>query len=247
MRTTHYQNLPSAADWKRDSSVSYVRRASDPVLSRIDNLLDAFSRAKDAGERTYILSELYFAGNYWLRNFKQVNKLTTMNAKREPAIRVLFRCVVKKMAFFFDCGVQALPNALERYFGRSLSEHGRRLDSANNSHYFLKRAELEKFKLRFKAGRVYQLPWREYMKNKDVKLQPANSQLIHDQTKRVDKGYKFLRTDWACFVMSMSRDLYMAPHLGGQAAGSSIAGVVPKCHSSYLAGLPVLCSRINTH
>lgn len=242
MRTTPYNKIPSVAEWKTDSSVSLARRVNDPVLDRIDNLLDAFSKAKDAGETLYIQCEIYFASNYWLRNFKQANNLTTMNAKREPAIRALFRCIVKKLAFAFDCGVQALPNALELYFGRSLSEHGKGLDRANNFHYFLKRAELEKFKLRFKAGRVYQLPWREYMKNKDVKLQPANSELIHDQTKGVVKGDKFLRTDWACFVMSMSRDLYMAPHFGHLKAGSSIAGVVPKYHSSHLAGLPVLCS-----
>ncbi|HHL33774.1 MAG TPA: hypothetical protein ENJ30_05360 [Desulfobulbaceae bacterium] len=80
------------------------------------------------------------------------------------------------------------------------------------------------------------------MKNKDVKIKPANSDIIHDQTQGVDKGNKFLRTNWACFVMSMSRDLYMAPHFGQLKESSSGSGVIPKYHSSHLAGLPVLCS-----
>ncbi len=235
-----YKEIPTKHNWKRDSSVSSIRvtRRSDPVLLRIDGLLGALEKTKDAGERMYLLFEVFFATNYWLKNLKLSSKLGKMHPSREEAIRALFRCVAHDFSKRLGCGVQALPNELEIYFGKSLSDHGIEMDAGKQDDIYLKRAALEKFKLRFKDGKAYMIPWRESLRDPNVKPEPADSRIINKQmsASHVAKGNGGLMWGWGCFVMSMSRDLYMAPHVD-----STLGGVTPVYHSSYLAGLPCLC------
>lgn len=243
MKTITYQAIPGSIAWKSDSKVKdiFVTRKSDPILSRIDNIIEAIERSNDNGEVLYLRFELFFATNFWLKSIKQHIKRDKMQPSREPAVRALFQCNTKALASGFGCGVQALPNVLEQYFGRSLSQHGKTMDS-DSYHYFRKQAEREKFKLFYKGGQVFQLPWRDIQKGKNinaVKPVKANSSTIHMATKADLRDV--LEDDWAFFVMSMGRELYMTPHHSVRKAGSSV-GVMSKYHSSIMAGMPVSCA-----
>jgi len=243
MKSLTYQTIPNFSTWKSDSKVNSirVRRKHDPILSRIDNIIQAIEHSTDNGEALYLRFELFFSTNFWLKSIKQQHAMAKMQPKREPAIRALFRCNAKALAASFECGVQALPNVLEQHFGRALSAHGRTMD-VNSYHYFKQQAEREKFKLFYKGGVVYQLPWRDIQKGKNIKsVKPvrAESAVINMHTKSGLRGV--LKENWAFFVMSIGRELYMTPHHGISETGSS-AGVVPKYHSSIMSGMPVACA-----
>jgi hypothetical protein len=123
----------------------------------------------------------------------------------------------------------------------------------NNYHYFLNEAEKEKFRLFYKGGLVYQLPWRKVQKGEAVQPVLANSSVIHGQTNANLRGKEKVRDgnqvwdmnklveDWAFFVMSMNRDIYMAPHVT-VGVGGNAQRTLPAYHSSILAGLPVMCA-----
>jgi len=243
MKSITYQTIPNFGAWKSDSKVKdiRVRRKHDPILLRIDNIIRAIETSTDNGEALYLRFELFFSTNFWLKSIKQQHTMEKMQPGREPAVRALFQCNAKALAASFDCGVQALPNVLEQHFGRTLSQHGRTMD-IDSYHYFKQQAEREKFKLFYKGGVVYQLPWRDIQQGKDIKLvKPvrAESAVIRMHTK---PGLRdVLKEDWAFFVMSIGRELYMTPHHGVIKNGTS-AGVVPKFHSSIMSGMPVSCA-----
>ncbi len=179
--------------------------------------MKAIDKAKDNGEVTYLRFMLYFTTNCWLTTIKRQHNLLRMQPSREPAVRALFRCNIKAMAIGFKCSVQALPNELEKHFGRALSQHGKTVDtSEKNFHYFLDVAQREKFRLLYKGGLLYQLPWRQFMRGEAVEPVLANSSIIHEQTRANLKGTEKVKDgkfqkdmfklieEWAFFVMSMN-------------------------------------------
>lgn len=230
----HYNDVPTLEQWKRDSSVTLATRANDSVLVRIDELVDAVARAPDDGARTYIVSDLFFTLDYWLKVYKTGRG---MEKGREPAVMALYKCVVDELGFTFgqefNGGSRITPNnlpaALEMFFGRQLGGHGAELDLRRDCAHYLSRAEVAKYRLSFKNGRAFQSPWWEAKKKKGVVL----AESIRASNKDI-----FGREKWGGFAMSMSRDLYMALHhctKPGGAQGNFY-------HSSYLAGEPVMCS-----
>jgi hypothetical protein len=113
---------------------------------------------RDEGEKTFHHAELFFATNYWLRNFKR-NK--AMNSGREAAIRDLFACNARILAQRFQCAsVQSLPNELEHHFGRRMELESVRRDVLAGAAKYMSRAEIEKYRLSFnRDGRAFQLQW----------------------------------------------------------------------------------------
>ena len=89
-----YNDIPTLEQWKRDSSVTLATRANDTVLVRIDELVNAVGRAPDDGARTYIVSDLFFTLDYWLKVYKTGRG---MEKGREPAIMALYKCVVDEL------------------------------------------------------------------------------------------------------------------------------------------------------
>jgi hypothetical protein len=235
-----YSYLPTHFQWLKDSFVLIGSRAEDSVLTRIDNLVSAINNKKAEGESWYLYGELFFATNYWLRNFKLNPK---MKPEREPAVRSLFVFVTNKLARHLGCGTaQALPNKLEELYGKGLTDHGRHQDSEAvlGSHHYMERGETNKFRVHFRQGKAYQFEWRV----QNPRLLPANSEkwsnLTPDAGKKKD-GVMILENGWSYFVMSMSRDIYIGPHMS-ISKGSAQEGQVGVVHSSWLAGLPVQCS-----
>jgi hypothetical protein len=235
-----YSKMPRLHQWKKKDS--YVRdfrvfRRHDKNLCGIDAIVDAIGKSNKNGMRNYLMIELYFATNYWLRNFKA--KRTSMHPAREDAVRSLCRYSIEQMAKGFNCGVQAVPNKLERYYGRTMGAHGQKMDNENPGHY-MRRAEVEQYKLIFDRGLAYCFDWQNKRHGQDFVLTLANTQYIHER----DTDQKSLKPDFARFAMSMSRDIYLAPHVSyGAAAGARKQGIAaPAVHSSYLAGMTVLCA-----
>jgi hypothetical protein len=83
-----YTAFPDVKKWKKDSSVKSlgIQRKSDPVLKRIDRLIESLVVNSDDDKVAYYMCERHFATDFWLRNY---SRTSYMNAGREPAIRGL--------------------------------------------------------------------------------------------------------------------------------------------------------------
>jgi hypothetical protein len=223
MAKIEYQDVPSLAQWKKDSYVLLGIRSSDRVLGRIDELLSLFHDEHDEVwelyRQKYVLSDLFFTTDYWL---KCAGRNESVNRSREPAVSALYRAIVGKLCELFKVTVNVLPRELEKAFGREMNYYGQRLDVELGQALYLTRAEADFYRVRFEAGLAYQwddeaeLALASSRKHTSIDLEPYN------------QGY-------AGFVMSMGRDIYMAKHFFGGEGQSFL-------HSSYLAGQPVLCA-----
>lgn len=235
-----YTRIPKFGQWKSHSKVPSIRvwRKHDPTLLGIDAIMKALERTKENGTRNYLIVELYFTTNYWLRNFK-THPRGSMHPDRGNAIRSLLRYSVKQMAKGFGCGIQAVPTKLEQFYGRTMGTHGVTTDATEPYHY-LKRADIEQYKLFFDKGKVYCFDWENKRHGQEFVLELANTEHIYYR----DTDMKSLQLGWARFAMSMSRDIYLAPHIPFKAAQRfrEDGAPAPVCHSSYLAGKPVLCA-----
>jgi hypothetical protein len=253
-----YLSMPSLFQWKmKDSYIRDIRvtRRSDKILCGIDSIVEAIGKSNKNGMRNYLMVELYFATNYWLRNFQLVRtnqpvrtdpKLDRiqflragMHPGREDAIRALCRYSIEQMAKGFGCGVQAVPTQLERYYGRTMGSLGHQKDTENPGHY-MKRAEVEQYKLFFDGGKAYCFDWQNRRFGQDFVLELADTQYIWNR----DSEQKTMGGHFSRFAMSMSRDIYLAPHVSYDAAVNyrKAGFLAPAVHSSYLGGLPVLCA-----
>ena len=213
-----YNNVPTLEQWKRDSSVTLASRASDTVLVRIDELVTAVNRTRDAGARNYLVSDLFFTLDYWLKEYKTGRG---MEKGREPAVMALYKYAVedlgKTFGHVFNGGNKITPNnlptVLELFYGRTLGAHGAKLDLRLDCAIYLNRAEVAKYRVTFRDGRAYQSPWWEPKERTSVVL--ANS-------KNAENPGVFGRADWGGFAMSMSRDLYMAKRHCTKGAGADL-------------------------
>lgn len=235
-----YAKMPSLQQWKKkDSNIKDFRvvRSRDKALLGIDAIVTAIGQTKESGKRDYLIIELYFATNYWLRNFK--NKRTSMHAGREDAVRALCRYTIEQMAKGFKCGIQAVPTKLERFYGRKMTVHGHKQDTDNPGHY-ISRANVEQYKLIFDGGLAYTFDWENKRIGDQFVLAIADTQHIYNQ----DKDQGTLKEEFSRFAMSMSRDIYLAPHSSYDMVPKlKKHGIIaPAVHSSYLSGEAVLCS-----
>ncbi len=216
--------IPRLQAWKSASSVGGATRSKDAALSRIDELVQLHGRSNEGDEKRYLLGEIYFATNYWLRNSKLNYKGT--HKERTGAIRDLLQCAARLLARSFQCSVQALPNELEWMYGRTMSAHGRGIESGADRAY-MNRNKAEAYKLRFRNGVAWRFPFDFGHRG------PVVGQLIRADTRQhygnpakvldAQDGYEFC-------VLSMARDLYVGPHFS-----FNTRGAVAENHSSWLA------------
>ncbi len=227
-----YSTVPSASKFQSDSSVAFATRKHDIVLHRIDGLLEARAYTKDAAKRFIFLSDLYFTTDYWLKMF--TGNPTVMLPKREKAVHALFTVCAFELCKFFGCTINGLPRELEFMWGRTLTDCGAKKDFVDRCAKFLTRAEASIYRLWFKGGRAYMLPW--YQTGGDMRQKVvANSKWAYSKEAQTRNGKP--ADDYGFFVLTMSRDLYMAKHFGG--ANNSEKGFY---HSAYVAGEAVACS-----
>jgi len=224
-----YKTIPSHDAWLRDSSTALSRRADDRILVQIDEALDflpldgqdRLTEQQKQYARNDITCDLFFLLDHWLKVFATTKG---MDKRREPAVKELYRCTAEQLCRIFGCTINVLPMQLEKYFGRALTSHGSVIDNVANVARYVDRAERETYRLHFVDALAHR--W------KDGKLVLADSR---DQ----DVNPTRVGNEFTGYVMSMSRELYMAMHHDGNRGTGHQKNFY---HSSYLAGSAVLCA-----
>ncbi len=233
--------MPSYIAWI-NASKGGTNAPRDTKLRNIDDFVKTYNNAADQWLKLAALGELYFLTDFWLRNAK--TEYNVLTQAREAAVNDLFLAVVNALCQKFDCPVNVLPQRLEESFGRVLAEHGHKLDhldativtdtrikvgSPVNIAEYLSYAEVQKFRLTFSKGLVYQNasapPYKLVLAESGKVGWKYHPTITHNM---FDAGF-------AGFALSMSREFYMAPHRGGFEKENFF-------HSSYLAGNAVLCT-----
>jgi hypothetical protein len=228
-----YDSIPSLSRWQQDSSVALAIRKNDIVLARIDALLDHYVRTTDSAQRLIFVSDLFFTLDYWLKMYRTN---TRMEKGRLPAVQALYEATAYALCAAFNCTINGLPRELELMWGREMSRCGVVRDLVDNYAEYITRAEAAIFRLVFKGGKAYQLPWFNPSKWSGPVL--AESKYAYEPDAVVMASRKpgaIPNTDYGFFVLTMSRDLYMAKHRTGGPARKGFY------HSSYVAGDPVVC------
>ena len=225
-------SIPSLVDWFRDSGGSASKREADIILKRIDDLVDIFNRQIEAFDKVYTAADLYFTTNYWLKLVDQGNR--TVNKSREPAVFALFKAAVDALCKSYGVSVNNLPNLLEAVFGRELGGHGQKLDRDKGLANYLSRADAAKYRIRFsRNGLAVQNPW--WNKHWWESSKPV----LAESSRAKPNPPDMMQPDYGGFAMSMSRELYMAPHL---CTAETQRKKMHFYHSSYLAGNAVMCT-----
>jgi hypothetical protein len=220
-----YQTIPSLHQWQHDSSVVLAIRKHDVVLNNIDRLIGLFEHQQAGYIGMLTACNLYFAVDYWLKMYPSTPQ---MEKGRASAMEALYIVVVNFLCPQFNCTINSLPRELELMFGRELTHDGVRVDILDRAAYYMTRAEAAQYKLSFKQGKAYQYPWWEARARQAFVL--AESSRSAAPGVHVGDGPEY--DTYGFFVMSMSRDIYMAKHQSGSAVGAE-DGVY---HSAYLGG-----------
>lgn len=226
-----YGSIPTYSKFQSDSSVAFEFREHDIVLARMDGLLKHRQKTNDASLRFLYLSDLFFTADFWLKSYA-TNK--NMCKGRQPAIYALFAACAEELCQYYGCTINGLPRELEFMWGRNLTGGGVYVDVVAGKAEYITRAEAAKYKLWFKGGRAYMMPWYRPT-DANQKLEPAESK--HAYTKEALTLHCLPAEDYGFFVLTMSRDLYMAKH-----RTCGLDGSPGFYHSSYVAGDPVACS-----
>jgi hypothetical protein len=221
MRSVFY-SFPRKSQWVRDSKLGWrdSGRRQDKVLLGIDDMVQAVSETVEPQQLTYLYCELYFATNFWLRNF-EANR--TMNGDRETAIRALHVYVELLLMRAFQCPHRMLRARLQKFFGKILSPHGVWCDRRTT----YTKGQFETFRIVFESGRAYSLDWRTAMRQPAA---PVPVDTLGPLSTDDYGGYINAQTDtgsaYAFFVLTFDRDMYIAPHCDTQ-------DLLPDYHSSY--------------
>lgn len=235
-----YAKLPSLNQWHKDSSVTFAVRGNDIILRRIDELLDHYYRTNDESRRLVFLTDLYMTVDYWLKIYKDN---ASMEKGRLPAIQALHAVAAASLCKAVGCTLNGLPRELELMWGRELSQVGVQRDLMLRQAEYITRIEAKQYRLLFKHGKAYMLPWFDKSAPPKPVLAESKHAFDHDAfLKTAWKDGALPNKDYGFFVLTMSRDLYMARHRAvarNQATGDIEPGFY---HSSYVAGDPIACS-----
>ncbi len=226
------KKLPSSFTWHRDSSVAFAFRKDDIILDRMDKLLDHYWATRDESKKFIFLCDLFFTADYWLKIYKTRG---SMEKGRQPAVYALFVCAAELLCVAFKCTINGLPRELELMWGRELSAQGVWVDQVHDLAQYLDSTEVARYRLWFKGGKAYQLPWWNPAAEQEPQL--ADSMHAYDPGAMATNDSCLPAPDYGFFVLTMSRDLYMAKHHATD--GKRGSGFY---HSSYVGGSPVQCS-----
>jgi hypothetical protein len=218
-----YTEIPPAAKWQQDSSVSLAVRSRDVVLAQIDVLIETYGKFRTEPKGLVVACDLFFTLDYWLKSYP-TNSL--MEKGRARAVQALYECVAYMLCRAFGCTINTLPRELELMFGRELSDVGVKVDVLEimgKKAFYATRADLPLFRLRFKHGMVYQFKWWE---KGSSGLVLANSARAYSP----GAGVGDIGNNYGYFVASMGREIYMMRH--GPIKDSNYRIF----HSTYLAG-----------
>ena len=223
-----------------------------PMANYAAELVDRYQGTQDATERLLILAHLYFGTAASMRaldreqvpvELRRFGRSNAMNPtqmlqarlnSRRTVLRELFAAVAGKLADCFKTSVNALPTHLDGLFAKRISNHGIEMDEAHFRHdlsygtsslAYVDDATRARYRVTIRSGRAFVLD-RSTTVAQEVPL---------DTTRDGDYAGKHRTGAWG-FVLSMSRELYVAHHK--QAAKDCGAGEF--YHSSYFRGMNVL-------
>ncbi len=225
----YYHSFPTPNQWSIDSHSKEYRqqRKKDRVIARMDDLVRSLRGPIDDGRRKYLLCELFFTTNYWISN-NCVGPTLASLYMGEP-VAALRNYVQRALAKAFGCSRLMVPAVLQKHYGCSITAHGIYADTNDVPRSFEQRAMLEKFKVYFENGKAL---WNTWWTQADSDLVPVNTFRAYDCS---GDERDHLRDRHGFFVMTLYRDLYVAPHRPTLKA-------FPKFHSTIPEGTAVQCS-----
>jgi hypothetical protein len=225
----HYTKMPSVAVFQRDSSVALAIRSNDKIIVHLDWLLDRyqFAMAKnDNSKRCVVLCDIFVTANFWIKCYHQ--KHPAMKQQRYPAVLGLFERAKYELSFAFVCREAEVGRRITEVFGRDLTPEGAQTDRASNAAYYDK-LQLQQYRLRFRAGRVYQL--RGGNRNGSMQFVPVNSKEFYEyvRVRDTENNQTAERMEgWGPFAMTLEREFYMSKHTARETPGIF--------HSAYTRG-----------
>jgi hypothetical protein len=211
-----YKEIPSLSQWQKDSSVTLAVRTKEPGLIRIDELIaDYANSANVRSERGPLLIDLFLTIEYWFKMRETVAH--KVEEGRLPAMRGLFDIVVKRLGpYFADRDGRAatsagVANGIKEFTGLGMSKHGYVADR-NMGFAKFSAEQVWSYRLWFKGGRAYQVPW--WSGHPNGKFELANSKHGYSPMIRRDPGNAVAPAmiGWSPFIMSLSRFIYMTKH-----------------------------------
>jgi hypothetical protein len=223
-----YVNIPSAAQFRKDSSVRLAIRSDDTILKHIDWLLERYDENVGLGKFSrymVILGDLFLTCNFWLKSYYQKNPL--MKKGRYPAVIALFEAVVGRLIVELKCDRHQVARTIDEIYNRDLHKHGLQVDGLSKRAQYFSKKERQIYRLRFRGGIVYQHRW--WQNPPSMELTLAESRRAYNGT--ITRAGNAGSVDYGGFIMTMERELFMAKHWIGDI--DSRAGVF---HSSYTAG-----------
>jgi hypothetical protein len=233
-----YHQIPSPAQFQKDSSVTLALRKSDKILTHVDWLLERYTHytisTTDWSMRRVILADLFLTCNYWIKLYHE--RHPRILKERYPAVLALFEAVVEKLGELLQCTKGQVAQALDEIYGRTMHAHGFEVDYKEGRAKYFSKAEAAIYRIRFQGGLAYQYEW--WKPNFGRKLVPAESERAFVEISRrgangADRA--FTKKNFAGFVMTIERELYMAKHDIGTSHGHD--GLF---HSSYTKGQQVM-------
>jgi hypothetical protein len=246
MASLTYTSLPTVAQWKKDSSVTLAIRSNDRVLLHIDKQLELYRHAIGVGNNmSYmadaLLMELFQSCNFWIVRCNQGRDSDQRG--RYHAVLALFEVVVSQLATAFGITktangqdvsyVHLVARRMRETFGLHVDGHGLKMDLVENRTRYMDRAERMRYRLYFRCGLIYQLPWwRNLPSGRMTPVLAESSHAAVDAAIRNQNNPDAAGTPgYGSFVLTLDRAFYMARHTAG--APGSGAGIF---HSSYTAG-----------
>lgn len=216
MKVINYPDIPNVQQWKKDSSVTLAIRNKEPGFVRLDELIAEYASSGNImKERGPLLIDMFLTIEYW---FKMRETFAhKVDEGRLPAMRGLFDVVVKKLGPYFADrdGIPAtsagVSNGIKQFVGLGMSAHGYSTDS-NMGFAKFSEEQVWSYRLWFKNGRAYQIPW--WSGHPTNKLELANSKYGYTPVIRRDPGHEVAAAigGWSPFIMTLSRFIYMAKH-----------------------------------
>ena len=244
-----YSYIPLPETFKRDSSVSWARRSSDPVLTRIDNLLSFYQRRRFATQiedqlmALAALTDLFMATRYWVRLAANAQNHATLKPERLPAVQALHGAVVEALRQQVGCSdAAAVAQFVTDFKCRTLTDHGAFIDqmvgdtvdtATPPSAYYFNTLRRQATAVRFENGVAYRMSAKGTQRM--VKLNSADfeSPLMRANVMSM-KG-------WAPFAMGEEGDLYMTRHFIGENDEGNV-GHEKIYHSTYTGGGPLVAA-----
>ncbi len=151
MRT--FQDMPTYAQWKKDSGVLFAARTSDPVLRQIDGLIKSYWLLPDS--RVEICYQLYRVSKYWMKHLG--GKVKGVRGRLD-AIAELNAFIKREFMRIYNVDQEDLEQLLTLVYGKPVHvayEDNEVYNENRSTQYIREETERRQYKLIFRKGLAY--------------------------------------------------------------------------------------------